>query len=503
MIPLIAVADRLIKDIKEDNLTAKEIQDRVHTLANKALAQAESEDSNEIYNRLKDLTDILKENYNFATRDTFITQAIDKVIQTCNTLSSKNQLAPSLPAEALFTVIDHLPFSTKSDVEKVVAILKEMEPKGKPPPDVKSYHKHLMESFIIKVNESAVPLKYFYTATLEWLVPKLSHLNLLGLEAGKFLNTYLPTNAKTYSISATELEKLYKERQKDIVLKITHFDLKEIPADRFNEMLQQAINAKTYSINASDLASFSVEEMREIAPKITDLKISDTDLSNEQLTSLMENCINLCHLKIKTNATSFPDSWPFIKQLETLDCSYCRDLIKLPNNMTQIRELHCNCCRGLEKLPDKMPQLEELNCIGCSIERLPDHMPQIRKLSCGGCRNLKKLPDSMPLLEKLYFSNTLIESLPDKMQALWALNCSWCYIRSLPENMPQLRELNCNGCRNLKKLPDNMPKLVVLGCRDCYIRSLPENMPYLRVLDCNGCRRLSIINVPSGCAVKR
>jgi hypothetical protein len=489
-----------------------------------ALDNPDSGDPGDIYRQLRVLTDTLKERYDFKTRDDFITQAINEVIQTCNIFSSKSQLVRSIPSEPLFIVIDYLPFSTKSDVEKVVAILKEMEPKGKPPPDVKSYHKHLMDSFINKVNESAVPLEYFDEKTLKWLVPKLSHLNLLGLEAGKFLDTYRPENAKTYSISAKEFAKLSPERQEEIAPKITHFDLKEIHADRFNEMLQQAVNAKTYSINARDLAGFSVEEISEIAPKITDLKISDRDLSDEQFASLMENCINLCHLKIRTNANSLPDLWPFIKQLKTLDCSKSRNLEKLPDNMPQIRELICFRC-PVESLPGNVRKLRQLDCSGCPVESLPDNMPQIRELDCSYCHNLKNLPVNMPQIRKLICDgcrnlknlpvNMLelreldcrlchnLEKLPDNMPQIRKLNCFNCPVESLPDNMPQIRELTCGGCP-VESLPGNMRQIREITCVGCRnLKNLPVNMLELRKLLCWGCPQLSEINVPSGCVVKR
>ena len=176
--PIIDTTNGLIQDIKDQKLSPEKIHEGVSALSKMVLNNLDGGDPGEIYKQLTVLTDTLKERYDFKTRDDFITQAIDEVIQTCNALSSKSQLVRSIPSEPLFIVIDYLPFSTKSDVEKVVAILKEMEPKGKPPPKVKSYHKHLMDSFIKKVNESAVPLKYFDEETLKWLVPKLSHLNL-------------------------------------------------------------------------------------------------------------------------------------------------------------------------------------------------------------------------------------------------------------------------------------------------------------------------------------
>jgi hypothetical protein len=319
---------------------------------------------------------------------------------------------PSLPAEPLFTIIDHLPFSTQSDVEKVVAILKEMEPKGKPPPNVKGYHKHLMDSFIKKVNESAIPLKYFDEETLIWLVPKLSHLNLLGLKAYKFFDAFRPESAKTYSISATEFAKLSKERQEEIVLKIAHLDLKDASTAQFNEMLYKAVNAKTYSIDAKNLAGFSVEQISKIAPKIIDLEISEDDLSGEQFACIMENCINLCHLKIDTYATSISDSWPFTKQLKTLNCHNCIDLEKLPNNMTKLEELKCSYCPGLIKLPDDMIRLRELDCQWClDMQKLPDNLTEVELLDC---------------------CHTMIKSLPDDMTNLRQLTCDILIPRNVP-----------------------------------------------------------------------
>jgi Leucine-rich repeat (LRR) protein len=171
--------------------------------------------------------------------------------------------------------------------------------------------------------------------------------------------------------------------------------------------LHQAVNAKTYSIDAKNLAGFSVEQISKIAPKITGLKISDSDLSDEQFVSLIENCINLCHLKIETNATSLPDSWPFIEQLETLDCNYCRNLKKLPDNMLELRELYCCGC-PVESLPNNIPELRVLNCIFCPVKSLPDNMPELRELDCCGCP-VESLPGNMLQLEVLKCSASLLK----------------------------------------------------------------------------------------------
>ena len=482
MIPTTAVADRLIKDIKEDDLTTKEIQDRVHTLAKKALAQAESEDSTEICNRLKHLIDTLKENYNFATRDDFITQVIDKVIQTCNTLSSENQLAPSLPAEALFTVIDHLPFSTKSDVEKVVAILKEIEPKGKPPPDVKNYHKHLMDSFIKKVNESAVPLKYFDEETLKWLVPKLSHLNLLGLEAGKFLDTYRPTNANTYSISATELAKLSQRSQQTIFPKISHFDLVETRRDQIKAIMDKATNAKSYTMelrslayfseeeretiftkkicyavhHAVDLEDFSIEQLEELGPKIIDLKISEDDLSGEQFASLIENCRNLVRLTIRTNTDSLPQ---LPNNLEELICFNCSTLKTLPNNLQKLKKLAI-IFSAIETLPENLQSLEELTCTNCpNLQELPNNLQSLEKLTCTNCLNLQALPNNLQNLKSLECSRIVIGALPNSLQNLETLACYICPLLTLPANLQSLKALRYKDCPRLDE------SIVPTGCQ--------------------------------------
>ena len=376
---IIATTSGLIEDIKKKDLPSNEIKERVSILSKMVFNNPASGDPGEIHHELTVLINTLKKIYDFKTRDAFITQAIDKVIQTCNTLSSKNQLVPSLPAEVLFTVIDKLPFSTNSDVKKVLAVLKEMEPKGKPPPDVKNYHKHLMDSFIIKINESAVPLKYFDEETLKWLVPELLHLNLIGVKTSEFLYAYRPQKAKTFSFSATDFATFPEETQEAIFPQITHLDLKDaFSQDWFYEFLYKAENVKTYSsVHGSVLAGLSIEEIKKVAPKITGLQLSDQDLNDEQFAALMENCINLRHLSILTGARSFPDSWLFTKQLKTLSCVGCRELEKLPNNMVKLEELDCTWCCNLEKLPDNMSVLKRLYCGYSSIRRVPDNMPQL------------------------------------------------------------------------------------------------------------------------------
>ena len=141
--------------------------------------------------------------------------------------------------------------------------------------------------------------------------------------------------------------------------------------------------------------------------------------------------------------------------LETLDLSFCRELVTV----------HELCVTNLETL--KLSYCYEL----VSVHESVGFLDRLRKWDLENCDSLQNLPNNLRLksLEELnLFACPMLEKFPNihqEMKHLKKLELSYSGIRELPSSigyLTQLTELGLNGCHNLRDLPDSIYKLQML-----------------------------------------
>ncbi|KAK2983047.1 hypothetical protein RJ640_001864 [Escallonia rubra] len=241
----------------------------------------------------------------------------------------------------------------------------------------------------------------------------------------------------------------------------------------------------------------------------------------------------------KTGIEELPSSIERLKNLATLDLSWCRSLRSLPSSIFSLRSLGSLRLSGCElflKFPDiqrDMDSLSELLLDGTGIEELPssiERLENLRTLDLSRCRSLRSLPSSifslrslgslrlsgcelllklpdiqrdMDSLSELLLDKTGIEELPssiERLENLRTLDLSRCRsLRSVPSSIFSLRSLGSlrlSGCELLLKLPDiqrDMDSLSELLLDKTGIEELPSSIERLKnlvTLDLSWCRSL-------------
>lgn len=212
----------------------------------------------------------------------------------------------------------------------------------------------------------------------------------------------------------------------------------EVNAKFFSFMIELNLQKEEAEIVANyQIAEEAVEYIIEKNLQIANLRHL-SDLTNEILEKLFDNCSNLKHLIISSSRiTKLPSN---CNNLESLGIYYSPNLTSLPDCLTQLTLL---TCRGsaLTFLPDCLTQLTILDCSGSyALNSLPNCLTQLRDLNISSCPNLASVPVSLPQLT--------------------SLDCSGNHaLTSLPTGLTQLRNLNISRCPNLASLPIDLTEL--------------------------------------------
>ncbi|BFI30111.1 protein MpNBS-LRR6 [Marchantia polymorpha subsp. ruderalis] len=228
---------------------------------------------------------------------------------------------------------------------------------------------------------------------------------------------------------------------------------------------------------------------------------SDSDLSPEPSHPfpLQLSCLkSLRHLQVNfIRVSSLPDI-SNLTALQTLDLSWCKDLLSLPlgvESLPELRRLNLHKCSSLTHLPalDELPNLECLHISGCRhIKQLPnsfgrpDGFPSLTELDMYACKevSMDEFPvlrsGAMPALRMLMMHGWhQMKKLPPTLNSLMKLQyikLSSCFeLKKLDETFDwsvftDLEELDLNGTISLIELPPSLaslPKLRILDLREC------------------------------------
>ena len=181
-------------------------------------------------------------------------------------------------------------------------------------------------------------------------------------------------------------------------------------------------------------------------------------ISNEKIFSL-KNLNNIKYLNFNKNN--------YINDLnccETLLYLYCSNtnIIEIPETLNCLEELDCSWCKNLIKIPE-IKTLKILNCANTNISEIPETLNCLEELICYCCKNLIKIP---------------------KIKTLKILNCCRTNINEIPKTLNCLQELYCKSCKNLTKIP-KINTLKTLNCRESNINKIPNILYCLEELNCN------------------
>ena len=145
-----------------------------------------------------------------------------------------------------------------------------------------------------------------------------------------------------------------------------------------------------------------------------------------------------------------PKLW--VPNLENLNLSYCKNLVKLPKLWApNLEDLNLCYCENLVKIDECFGYLEKLRIwylSGCiKLQFLPSQLrlKSLHSFYLTGCSRLEKLPDfhqEMECLKGLYLSGSGIREVPSSI-----------------ENLTKLNRLILHNCKNLWDLPDSICKL--------------------------------------------
>ena len=144
-----------------------------------------------------------------------------------------------------------------------------------------------------------------------------------------------------------------------------------------------------------------------------------------------------------------------MKELKTLDASYCASLARIPSSIGDLVSLSCldlTECHKLVQLPDSIGSLMSL-----------------LYLLLSRCHSLRQIPDSigkLTSLTELHLKSTAIMELPESignMQNLRMLDISGTPIIELLDDkrfLAELQGLRASGWKNLEGLPSHIGQLV-------------------------------------------
>ncbi|KAF3942611.1 hypothetical protein CMV_030750 [Castanea mollissima] len=197
----------------------------------------------------------------------------------------------------------------------------------------------------------------------------------------------------------------------------------------------------------------------------------------EKLCKLEFQLENMKHLNLSgcKFITKLPDLCT--PNLETLDLSYCENLVKIPGSgefLHKLKTLYLGYCKKLQNLPN--------NLMLTSLEVL-------EKLSLGGCKNLRDLPDGIYKLQQLRVLGTPTFKLRPSCNSFDS-SSGYGFLK-----MTQLFLPHCKSIIELDLLmkPDYFPALASIHLHGTNIITIPESIsrfPRLKTLQINDCKHL-------------
>ncbi|KAF8034498.1 hypothetical protein BT93_C0727 [Corymbia citriodora subsp. variegata] len=189
----------------------------------------------------------------------------------------------------------------------------------------------------------------------------------------------------------------------------------------------------------------------------------------------------ILHLE-STAIEELPESIGSLKELKTLDASYCASLAHIPNSIGDLASLSRLDLTGCEKLA-QLP-----NSIGFLVS--------LARLLLLKCHSLRQIPDSIGKLTsliELHLESTAIEELPESigsLKELKTLDASYCAsLACIPNSigdLASLSRLDLTGCEKLAQLPDSigflisLPQLLLSKCHS--LRQIPDSIGKLTSL---------------------
>ncbi|PTQ31875.1 hypothetical protein MARPO_0105s0002 [Marchantia polymorpha] len=243
--------------------------------------------------------------------------------------------------------------------------------------------------------------------------------------------------------------------------------------------------------NLQDVASLT---------SLTTLKISNLSIlpGRSYPFPLQLSCLkSLRHLQVNFILVSSLPDISNLTALQTLDLSWCTDLLSLPlgvESLPELRRLDLKSCWSLKHLPalDELPNLECLDISRCRlIKQLPksfgrpDGFPSLTELDMHDCEevSMDESPvlrsGAMPALRMLMMHGWhQMKKLPPTLNSLIKLqyiNLSRCSQLKLDETFDwsvftDLEELDLRKNESLIELPPSLaslPKLRILHLREC------------------------------------
>ncbi|XP_039169747.1 disease resistance protein RPV1-like [Eucalyptus grandis] len=244
------------------------------------------------------------------------------------------------------------------------------------------------------------------------------------------------------------------------------------------------------------LASQSLLDLRFSLVSLQRLLLQECCLLREipdsigRLTSLTQ--LNLEH----TSIAKLPESIGFLKELKTLNASYCASLTCIPSSIGHLASLSLldlRFCRKLAQLPHSIGSLVSL-----------------QRLLLRECRCLTEIPNSiekLTSLSELDLRRTGIAELTKSigsLKELEVLDASYCaslaYIPNSIGHLTSLSLLDLRKCGELAQLPDSIGSLVslkrLLLRRCCSLREIPNSIAKLTSLTELDLRSTAVVEIP-------
>lgn len=132
--------------------------------------------------------------------------------------------------------------------------------------------------------------------------------------------------------------------------------------------------------------------------------------------------------------------------LETLICSYCPDLVAIPDTLVNLKTLHCPDCPRLSVIPGTLVRLTSLVISDCpQVTAIPTTLVNLRKLHCDSCPQLPAIPDTL-------------------VNLIWLTCANSPQVTAIPATLVNLTQLDCSRCPRMTALPDTMVHLEYLKC---------------------------------------
>ncbi|KAM4092040.1 hypothetical protein ACB094_06G006500 [Castanea mollissima] len=219
----------------------------------------------------------------------------------------------------------------------------------------------------------------------------------------------------------------------------------------------------------------------------------------ESITNLPELCtpsLETLNLSYCRNLVEVHESVGFLDKLQVWDLQGCGKLQTLPNNLMlkSLKEFVLWDCLRLEKFPNIHPEMKcyNLNLRGSGIRELPSsikYLTGLRGLNIEDCKNLRYLPDDIYELQHLlglYIPTAKLRQTYDYLDGF----SRYGFLR--------LTSLSFRGNKNIIELDflmksEYFPVLISLNLSATNIVSIPESLSRftsLAILDIQHCKQL-------------